>query len=101
MPVFINFPAPTSGGSGSGDVSGPGSSTDNAITRWDGTTGQLIQDSTAILEDNGAGHFLAVLQQDTIPASATLVVQSGEVYIIGEELNIDGTLEAGGTVILL
>jgi hypothetical protein len=41
------------GGAGSGDVVGPGSSTDNAITRFDGVTGLLIQDSTATLDDSG------------------------------------------------
>ena len=39
------------GGAGSGDVVGPGSSTDNAITRFDGVTGLLIQNSTATLDD--------------------------------------------------
>lgn len=38
---------------GSGDVSGPGSSTDNAIVRWDSTTGTTVQNSTAILSDTG------------------------------------------------
>lgn len=38
---------------GGGDVVGPGSSTDNAIVRFDGTTGKLIQDSNAILDDAG------------------------------------------------
>ena len=42
----------TSGG-GAGDVTGPGSSTDNAIVRWDGTTGTLIQNSVATLSDTG------------------------------------------------
>jgi hypothetical protein len=42
------------GGAGSGDVVGPGSSTDNAITRFDGATGLLIQNSTATLDDSGA-----------------------------------------------
>ena len=41
------------GGGGSGDVVGPGSSTDNAITRFDGGTGLLIQNSTATLDDSG------------------------------------------------
>ncbi len=41
------------GGGGGGDVSGPGSSTDNAIVRWDGITGALIQNSVAILSDTG------------------------------------------------
>lgn len=38
---------------GTGDVVGPGSATDNAITRFDNTTGKLIQNSSAILDDNG------------------------------------------------
>ena len=37
--------------SGGGDVFGPGSSTDNAIVRWDGITGTMIQDSGVILTD--------------------------------------------------
>ena len=40
-------------GSGGGDVSGPGSSTNNAIVRWSGTTGTLIKNSTATLSDTG------------------------------------------------
>lgn len=41
---------------GSGNVSGPGSgtSTDNALVRWDGTTGTAIQDSSGYtLDDSG------------------------------------------------
>jgi trimeric autotransporter adhesin len=40
--------------SGSGDVVGPASSTDNAIVRFDSTTGKLLQNSTATLSDAGA-----------------------------------------------
>lgn len=40
----------TNSGSG-GDVVGPGSATDNAIARFDGTTGKLIQNSTVIVAD--------------------------------------------------
>lgn len=36
-----------------GDVVGPASSTDNAITRFDGTTGKTVQGSTVTLADNG------------------------------------------------
>ena len=40
--------------SGSGDVVGPSSATDNALVRFDLTTGKLIQDSTySTLDDNG------------------------------------------------
>lgn len=35
------------------DVVGPTSSTDNAIVRFDGTTGKLVQDSALTVDDNG------------------------------------------------
>lgn len=38
---------------GAGDVVGPASATDNALVRFDGTTGKLIQNSTATLDDTG------------------------------------------------
>lgn len=34
-----------------GDVHGPGSSTDNAVVRWDGATGKLIQNSGVLVDD--------------------------------------------------
>lgn len=40
-------------GGGSGDVVGPASSTDNAIVRFDSTTGKLIQDSAILISDSG------------------------------------------------
>lgn len=39
---------------GAGGVTGPGSSTDNAIVRWDGAGGTTVQDSTVIVSDAGA-----------------------------------------------
>jgi hypothetical protein len=39
---------------GVGDVVGPGSATDNALARFDSTTGKLIQNSTVTLDDTGA-----------------------------------------------
>ena len=36
-----------------GDVVGPGSSTDNAIARYDGTTGKLLQNSSVTITDGG------------------------------------------------
>ena len=43
------------GGSGVGDVTGPASSTDNAIATFDGTTGKVIQDSGVLVETAPAG----------------------------------------------
>ena len=39
---------------GTGDVVGPASSTDNAITRFDSTTGKLVQTSLVTVADDGA-----------------------------------------------
>ena len=36
-----------------GDVTGPASSTDNAIVRWDGTSGSLVQNSGVVIDDSG------------------------------------------------
>ena len=38
---------------GSGDVSGPASSSDNAITRFDGTGGKTVQNSASYIDDSG------------------------------------------------
>ena len=41
------------GGGGSGSFNGPGSATDNAIARYDGTTGARSQDSLVTIDDTG------------------------------------------------
>ena len=44
----------TSGsGSADGDVIGPASSTDNAVVRYNGTTGKLVQNSAVTISDSG------------------------------------------------
>ena len=40
-------------GGGSGDVVGPASATDNAVARFDTTTGKLIQNSVTTIDDTG------------------------------------------------
>jgi len=86
----------TGGGGGSGDVTGPASSTDNAITRFDSTTGKLIQNSAATLDDNGG------IAADTLAISTTPAGAGGTGifrYDTGEkvpEVGIDGiTLKIG------
>ena len=59
----------TGGGGGTGDVVGPASATDNAITRFDLTTGKLIQNSTVILDD--AGTITGVAALAAVTASIT------------------------------
>ena len=40
-------------GAAAGDVVGPGSSTDNAVARFDSTTGKIIQNSGVVINDSG------------------------------------------------
>lgn len=56
------------GGGGGGDVVGAASSTDNAIARFNGTTGKLLQDSGVIITDS------AILQSGTTDATSGSVL---------------------------
>jgi hypothetical protein len=49
----LKVAAVISGGGGSGDVNGPASSTDNAVARFDGLTGKLLQNSAVTIDDTG------------------------------------------------
>lgn len=53
-----------------GDVVGPASATDNAIARFDSTTGKVIQNSTVTINDNGTLEAVNGISFDTTPTSA-------------------------------
>jgi len=59
---------------GTGDVVGPASATDNAITRFDTTTGKLIQNSTVTLDDTGNIINANSLGLDTTPGTVPTTV---------------------------
>jgi len=65
--------AATSGG----DVAGPASSTDNAIARFDSTTGKLLQNSTGILTDAGAISGLTEITASGLVRTSGSGFQSG------------------------
>lgn len=79
---------------GGGDVAGPASATDNAIARFDGTTGKLIKNSAATVADTTgditAGKFNGV----TISGSGTISGSSSGTNT-GDQ-NIFSTVVAGG-----
>lgn len=113
-------------GLGSGDITGPSSSVDNALTRFDGTTGKVIQGSLATLSDLGTLNLpsgqeyqingASVLSASALGTSVTsssltsvgvltgLVVsgtaQLGDVSAITDSatLKVGGDLRVGGTV---
>src|ERR1051326_4828120 len=63
--------SPSGGTGGIGDVVGPGSATDNAIARFDSTTGKLIQNSVVIVSDAGAITVPEIAAPST-PAAGTV-----------------------------
>lgn len=63
---------------GSGDVTGAASSTDNALVRFDGTTGKLIQNGTVTQDDNGNLANVNAVGFDTTPG--TLPTAAGSMY---------------------
>ena len=48
--------------SGSGDVSGPASSTDNAVARFDGSTGKILQNSGVLISDGGIYYLTVIIR---------------------------------------
>jgi hypothetical protein len=53
----------------SGDVDGPASATDNAIARYDGTTGKLIQNSSVTIDDSNNVSGVVQLNATTVAAT--------------------------------
>ena len=83
-------------GAGSGDVVGPASATDNAIARYDGTTGKLVQNSGVIVDDSANVSGIAALSATTIElghASDTTLSRSsaGVVAVEGVPLAVNST----------
>jgi hypothetical protein len=83
----------SSGGSGSG-VQNLGTSDDNAIARFDGVTGQFIQNSKAKIQDGGAvvaqGQITNKIITDTVTIDSNhVMVTSGFSIEIGGELVIE------------
>lgn len=87
---------------GGGTISSSsGSSTDNAVVRWDGVTASIIQNSNAILSDDGVLETLVTLQKNEIPSGVSVKVESDETLLIATELLISGELIAHGEVVFV
>lgn len=101
----------------SSGLRGPASSTDNAVVRWDGATGQLLQNSAFVVDDNGnitsfggkfffpavqnpdvganclddyeEGTFTPTFSAATAPSAVTYGAQSGHYTKIGNVVFFD------------
>lgn len=88
-------------------ITGPASSTDNAITRYDGTTGKLVQDSLATVSDTGVVaaddyvftdvNFNTISTKQSVANIASTGVSDGLVLSIGTP-NTTFSLSAGTAV---
>lgn len=78
-------------GQGTGDVVGPSSATDNAVARFDTTTGKLIQNSVVTIDDTGSVAGVLSEQYNTAGTPPT-IVEGLEAWDSG-----NGTLEVGLT----
>jgi hypothetical protein len=88
---------------GSGDVVGPASATDNAITRFDATTGKLIQNSGITIADGASGTLSGSNSGDvTLAGTPDYITISGQTITreaIDLATDVTGTLPIanGGT----
>ena len=64
-----------------GDVNGPGTSTDNAIPRWDLASGTLIQDSAVLIDDTNNMSGIAALSATSV--TSTDLTSTGTLSLSG------------------
>lgn len=91
---------------GTGDVTGPSSASDNAIARFDSTTGKLIQNSTVLVSDLGniTGALIDGVLLSAGGGSATLLLAPSKSVALNNSLSFSGTdgstlnVGAGGTL---
>jgi sugar lactone lactonase YvrE len=84
---------------GSGDVVGPSSSTDNAIVRFDSTTGKLLQNSAVTIADDGATVIDLSSASDALRITQT---GAGNALVVEDATNPDSTpfvIDSVGNVI--
>ncbi len=86
--------APT--GSGSGDVVGPASATDNAIARFDLTTGKLIQNSAVTISDTGAITVAGTFTLPIVDGTNLQVLQTNGAGVVSWQSAGSGTVTASG-----
>jgi hypothetical protein len=82
----------------SGDVYGPASATDNAIARYDGTTGKIIQNSAVTIADDGATVIAANSTSDGLRITQ---IGTGNALVVEDSANPDATpfvIDASGNV---
>jgi hypothetical protein len=84
--------------SGTGDVVGPASATDNAIVRFDGTTGKLVQNSAVTIADTSGDITAGKYNKVTVTAPATgstLTIADGQTLTVNGSATITNGTHSG------
>ena len=89
--TFIPSGANGEDGDGSGDIVGPGSATDNALARYNSTTGKLLQNSGVTADDSGNIAANNLSGSNTGDESAASATASGIVELATDAETITGT----------
>jgi hypothetical protein len=90
--TYPNFTI-TSNDSKVGDVVGPASATDNAIARYDSTTGKLIQNSLVIVDDTGSVTGVNALTAESLTVNNNATLGSSNTDSIDVRGRISSDLE--------
>jgi hypothetical protein len=85
--------------SGTGDVVGPGSATDNAVARFDTTTGKLLQNSSATVSDAGVATATGLTGSGTastaVAGAAMGSVSGNSATVLGSDFSGRVSLTSG------
>jgi len=80
-------------------VTGPATSTDNAVVRWDSTSGSVVQDSSVIIDDSDNIGGITTLTATNIAAfNLTGKLTAGATEIEGSNFDIDGGDISSGSI---
>lgn len=94
---YFTLRGKATGAAGVGDVVGPASATDEAIARFDTTTGKLLQDSPVTVNNDGAITIPEIASPST-PAAGKIVLYGkadNKIYI-KDEAGLETDLTGGG-----
>ena len=98
-----------SSASGTGDFVGPGSATDNAVVRFDSTTGKLGQNSLMTVDDSGSSNIPtgqtykingSAHTHSYAPNAFSTIAVSGQSDVVADSITDTMTLVAGANITL-
>jgi hypothetical protein len=91
--TYPNFTVANTAPSLGGDVVGPASATDNAVARYDTTTGKLLQNSLVIIDDTGSVTGVNALTAESLTVNNNATLGSSNTDTLDVRARISSDLE--------